>query len=333
VTQVIGIWQSAFASGDYSKAGLLADQILDLAQREGSRASFGFAYRAQINVSLFRGDLVASEECFARLSRFLDADGFRQFPGAAVEAIGIAGLCALISGRADLARERIAQGIAFGQDSGRPYDLATGRFFESLLCFFLREPLQAEVAALRALALAEEHGFPFTTCLTRPPLGWARAQLGSAAEGVALIRQGLADLAEAGTRIAITSRLTQLAEAQTLDGKIDDALISIEEALQTDPQDLFNRPNALTFRGELRLKVGQAELAKADFREAIALAQKMKAKAWELRATISLARLLAKQGRRDEARTMFAEIYNWFREGFDTPDLKEAKALLDELSA
>jgi predicted ATPase len=76
----------------------------------------------------------------------------------------------------------------------------------------------------------------------------------------------------------------------------------------------------------------QPDLAEADFREAIALAQKMQAKAWELRATMSLARLLAKQGRRDEARAMLARIYNWFTEGFDTLDLKEAKALIDELN-
>ena len=72
-------------------------------------------------------------------------------------------------------------------------------------------------------------------------------------------------------------------------------------------------------------------MAEADFREAISIAQKMSAKAWELRATTSLARLLRKTRRRDEARTMLAEIYNWFTEGFDTADLKDAKALLDEL--
>jgi predicted ATPase len=76
---------------------------------------------------------------------------------------------------------------------------------------------------------------------------------------------------------------------------------------------------------------GQSALAAADFREAIALAQKMGAKALELRATVSLARPFASQGHRDEARTMLADIYNWFTEGFDTVDLKEAKALLEEL--
>jgi predicted ATPase len=74
-------------------------------------------------------------------------------------------------------------------------------------------------------------------------------------------------------------------------------------------------------------------MAETDFRDAITLDQKMSAKLWELRATMNLARLLASQGHRDEARTMLAEIYGWFSEGFDTADLKDAKALLDRLSS
>jgi len=86
-------------------------------------------------------------------------------------------------------------------------------------------------------------------------------------------------------------------------------------------------------RGELRLELGQTEMAESDFREALALAQKTGAKAWELRTTMSLARLLNKQGKREQAHAMLAEIYNWFTEGFDTADLKDAKALLEELRA
>jgi len=82
----------------------------------------------------------------------------------------------------------------------------------------------------------------------------------------------------------------------------------------------------------LRLEQGQVELAAGDFRAAIALARTMGAKAWQLRATMSLARLLRDTSHTDEARTMLADIYNWFTEGFDTADLKDAKALLDELS-
>ncbi len=124
-----------------------------------------------------------------------------------------------------------------------------------------------------------------------------------------------------------------IAAALEREGAIPEALETVEQALQLNPDEMFYRPEILRLRGELRLKQGQTELAEADFREAIALAQKMGAKAWELRATMSLARLLQSKGRREEAHDMLAEIYNWFTEGFDTVDLREAKALLDELAS
>ena len=333
VAQVHGVWRGVGVTGDYTTAGLLADRILALAQREGSPASFGFACIAQVVASFSSGDLAGVEQYFGRWSGFLNEDGLRQIPGAAVLAIGIASWCAWALGRADIARARIARMIAFAKDSNSLYDLASARRFESWLYCWLRESQRAEVAAAQALAIAEEHGFLTLRGVTLPPLGWARAQLGGTAEGVALIRQGLTGLAEAGFRVWITHYLTCLAEAQALDGKLDDAFIIIDEALLTNLEELVFRPSALTCRGELRLKVGQTELAETDFREAIALAQKMQAKAWELRATTSLARLLAKQGRRDEARTMLATIYDWFTEGFDTADLIDAKALLKEREA
>jgi predicted ATPase len=86
--------------------------------------------------------------------------------------------------------------------------------------------------------------------------------------------------------------------------------------------------------GELLLKQNESNAleARSSFEQAIDVAQRQQAKSLELRATMSLARLLASQGRRDEARTMLAEIYNWFTEGFDTADLIDAKALLDQLA-
>ncbi len=110
-------------------------------------------------------------------------------------------------------------------------------------------------------------------------------------------------------------------------------MITIEKALHANPDETTFRPETFRVRGELVLKRGERELAEADFRESIRLAQEMSAKAWELRATMSLARLLCDTGLRDEARTMLAEIYNWFTEGFDTADLKDAKALLEQLQA
>jgi tetratricopeptide (TPR) repeat protein len=136
---------------------------------------------------------------------------------------------------------------------------------------------------------------------------------------------------EVGSRSRIGYRTASLAAALAGEGALDEALETAEQALRANPHELVSRPETLALRGELRLQQGKTELAEADFREAIALAQSMGAKSWELRATMSLARLLDKTGRRQQARTMLAEIYNWFTEGFDTADLKDAKALLDKL--
>jgi len=195
----------------------------------------------------------------------------------------------------------------------------------------VREFARAEALASEALASAQQHGLPEATIWARVPLGLARAELGHAAEGVALLPQALADATWRGSRYEITRTLTYFAEAQALDGAVTDALRTIEDALRANPQELFLRPETLRVRGELRLRQGDSGLAETDFREAIALAQKLSAKAWELRAATSLARLLRDTNRYDEARAMLDEIYGWFTEGFDTADLKDAKALLDEL--
>ena len=159
-----------------------------------------------------------------------------------------------------------------------------------------------------------------------------RAQLGSGADGIALMRQGIDALLHMQSLAIVPTLMANLAAAQLGAGAISDALETVEQALNINPEEGIGRPEALRIRGKLRLKQGQPELAESDFREAIALAQKMGAKAWELRTTMSLARLLDRHGRRDEARTTLAEIHNWFTEGFDMPDLKDAKALLDKLA-
>jgi predicted ATPase len=106
---------------------------------------------------------------------------------------------------------------------------------------------------------------------------------------------------------------------------------ALETAHQTDGE--MQEAELYRLKGELSLKAPGSEAeAESCFRRAIRIAQSQSARWWELRATTSLARLLAKQGYRDEARAMLADIYNWFTEGFDTADIKDAKALLDELS-
>src|SRR5271167_4324402 len=185
------------------------------------------------------------------------------------------------------------------------------------LRLYMREFEAAETLATRGLELAEKHQFPYPLALCQCLLGRVRAQSGRASEAIELIQDGIARLLAIGSRFGITSHTAYLAEAQEHEGAIVNALATLERALEANPDELAHRPEILRLRGEIRLKQGEPELAGTDFHDATALAQKMGAKAWELRATMSLARLLASQGCRDEARSMLSEIYNWFTEGFD----------------
>jgi tetratricopeptide (TPR) repeat protein len=210
-----------------------------------------------------------------------------------------------------------------------PFDAALSGYYAAVLRVLLREYEQAEALAARALELSEQHQFRLLALHSRCALGQTRAHLGRAPEGIVLIREGITGLIDIGARLGLNNFTAHIAEAQARKGAIVEALETVEQALQTKNPN----PETLRLRGELRLKQGQTEPAEADFRKAIALARRVGAKFYELRATTSLARLLAKQNKRGEARAMLADTYNSFTEGFDTLDLKDAKALLDEPSA
>ena len=188
------------------------------------------------------------------MSRYLEAAGLRKAAGAIVFPTGYASISAWVLGYADRARARIAQAIAFARDSKNPFDLAVGRGIESYLYRWLREPPHALDAATQAVAICEKHSLPLYRDSASMLMGWARAQLGSTGEGVSLVRKGVASLTKAGSRSDITNSFTILAEAQALDGKIDDALGTIEDALHANPEELPYRPNILTWRGNCALR-------------------------------------------------------------------------------
>jgi class 3 adenylate cyclase/tetratricopeptide (TPR) repeat protein len=334
IRQEVRTWRALFVTGDYAGAAGLADRINDLTERYGdSTWRLVFAHNEEVQMRFYTGDLVGVEEHFARLSPLIETVGLKQAPGNIVITIGVTGLGAWALGRAEAAQGRIARAAAFAEASKNPYDLAMALLFEGYLARFQREPRRADAAATRMLALAEEHGLSYAGDLARGVMGWARAQLGDTDEGVSLIRQALAGLAATGAKVGITDVLTRLAEAQALDGATTTALATIDDALEANPQELVFRPLMLTCRGELRLKLEQIEPAEVDFRDAIAMAGRMDAKAWELRAAMGLARMHQARGDSSAARDLLAPLYAWFTEGFEAADLKDAKALLGQLGA
>jgi class 3 adenylate cyclase/tetratricopeptide (TPR) repeat protein len=332
VVSALNRFLAPFNSGDLPVADILADQALELAMREGSSWGIGMAHAFKTHTCYQRGDLDGVEQHYRAWLRFVDDPVFRQVPGSAIWTFSQATKTAWTLGRPDTARQRMEQMTEFA-NKDNPHDLVLSALCSADLMSLLRQYDQAETLAAQALELAEKHQFSNEIVYSLCTLRTARVQLRPGADTIALVRQSIAGILENGTPLGVSWTTAALAEAQGRVGAIGEALETVEHALQANTDQLVNRPNILRVRGELRLKAEQPELAEADFRDAIELAQKMGAKAWELRAIMSLARLLVSQRRRDEARTMLNTIYGWFTQGFDTTDLKDAKALLDQLNA
>jgi predicted ATPase len=159
---------------------------------------------------------------------------------------------------------------------------------------------------------------------------------GDAAEGVVQVRQGLAVYQKNGSRLAQPYYLALLAEAYGQAGKPEAGLTVLVEALMlvSETEERWWEAEVYRLKGTLLLQLPSPDVhqAEACFQQACNVARGQQAKALELRATLSLSRLWQQQGKREAARDLLAHLYGWFTEGFDTPDLQEAKALLAELS-
>jgi predicted ATPase len=162
--------------------------------------------------------------------------------------------------------------------------------------------------------------------------GDAMTQHGDFAEGIVQMREGISELRSMGTLFSLLSLFAGLADAFARCGNVDDGLAVIEEglAMMRSGGENFSLPEIHRIQGKLLLAGSDRDAAEAAFREALSIARAQQAKSLELRAATSLARLWRDQGRRAEALDLLTPIYGWFSEGFDTLDLKEAKAMLEE---
>jgi DNA-binding SARP family transcriptional activator/predicted ATPase len=182
--------------------------------------------------------------------------------------------------------------------------------------------------------IAQNMGFEGWSVAATSYRGEALSMLGEVEEGLDQQREGLAGHESLGRRLYKTGALRSLAEAQARAGYLDEGLATLAEALTLLEETGERHWEAELYRlhGELLLAREDEAEAELSMQKAIEVARRQSAKSWELRATTNLCRLWKKQGKREEARLTLAQIYNWFTEGFDTTDLKEAKALLEELA-
>jgi predicted ATPase len=241
-----------------------------------------------------------------------------------------------VRGYPDQAWHQQQEALRLAQELAHPLALICTLAWGAWLHQFRREGPATQAQAETAMPMSSEHGFVEWLTFEQILRGWALAGQGQGEAGIAQMRAGLAIWEAMGNELYQAYQLMQLAEVYGTVGQAEEGLRVLAEARAGVPhrEGRFFEAELSRLAGELLLTRSVEHSAQAEtyFRQALAIARRQEAKSWELRAATSLARLWQQQGQRAEARELLAPIYDWFTEGFDTADLQEARALLDELA-
>ena len=234
----------------------------------------------------------------------------------------------------DQALAKSSAAIAEALRLAHPPSLALSLSLGTLPLALVGDNLALDKRADQLVKVTTEQGFPVWRAVGTVHRGWVMVGNGDVAEGVALLRSGSAAYRATGTEMWTTHFLALQARACEIAGQNEDALTMLNKGLRiverTGGRWLAAELERL--KGQLLRRQGHPEAAEELYRKALSIAREQEAKLWELRAAMSLARLRRDQGRGAEARDLLAPVYDWFTEGFDTPDLKEAQALRGELA-
>ncbi len=325
------------ARGDPVRAREICSRHLELAEQSGVEEILAPAHWIIQLSTFFSGDLNETRRLSREWRERFEAEPQGAFPiNLPAEVLGHTALVVHLLGG-------ISEALKLGQESlerarilKQPFTLGMVLVTVGWLYQVRREPETVREIAEAAMAIGEEHGFPEWLEWGRWLHGWALGELGDIERGVAEMEAGIAGFVPIGgvPRQAFTAAM--LAKGYEKVGRIDQAIAMLDEQRVRIERSGERLEDAELYRvkGELLCARDSASRSEGEscLRKAIEVARRQESRWWELRATTSLARLFAKQGRNDEARAMLAEIYGWFTEGFDTSDLKDAKALLEELS-
>jgi predicted ATPase len=330
-----------FVRAEYQRALELGEEALNMAQqvKDPLLVALGHWHLGFIQFSL--GEYTTARAHLKHVIAFYNPEHHhRSFvllrgSDAGISALSYNACCLWCLGYPDQALRESQEVLALARKLDHPFSLADALCFAG--CWF--NAMRRDAQALKGVA--EE--------LTRLSseirlVGWlnsgicfhgeALAMLGQVSEGIAQIRAGMAADESIDIRVYLVGAYRSLAEVYAKSGQPGEGLKTLDEALDSIKQTNERHWEAEVYRlmGELQLMQGDEAKAETSFHKAIEVARCQSARSWELRATTSLTRLWRKQGRIDDARKMLGEIYSWFTEGFDTPDLKEAKSLLEEMS-
>jgi len=327
----------------------LANQIVTIAQQHSDPALLVVANMAMGMTCYYFGGFVRARDYSDHGFSLYDSQQHRSLVFVYGQDMGIsckmwAGCSLWLLGYPDEAMKRSQQALALTQEVAHPFSSVIALSLAAIVSQYRHDVPTTRDYGRKMVELSAEQGFSFFQAWGNMLQGWALSQLGQKSAGLKLVRDGLIAFRLTGGKIWQSFWLALLAEVCTAAGEIDQAMESIAQALAHAEQtgerfyeaELYRLKGELTIRQSSRtddqLPVQPATEAETCFRHAIEIAKRQQAKSLELRATTSLARLLSDTNRRDEVHLMLTEIYNRFTEGFDTADLKNAMALLDELS-
>lgn len=344
---------------DFHQAQQLSEQLLCIAEAAqdahrlmGGHTTLGIA-------SLLLGELAASRGHLEQVMALHDLREHRTY--LALFGLDPGWFCRSQSARLlwllgypEQSQRRIEETLSLREGTTDPRSFAYALLFSAFSHQYRREVRQSQEQAERCVAYCREYGIAQEREWANVVRGWAIAEQGLVTDGIAQMRQSITTLRVMHSELVLTYHYALLAEALGKAGQVEEGLAAVAEGVEIlqRTQERFYEAELYRLKGQLTLKQSevrgpesgvsntqhptpstQAEAeAEACFRKALEIARYQGTKSLELRAATSLARLWQQQGKQKEAHRMLAEIYNWFTEGFDTQDLQEARARLEDLS-
>ncbi len=319
----------------------VGEQLFSLARRAQDPVLLQQAHNAMAVALLHLGELSAAQAHLQQGLALYDPQQHRALVLRLGMDLGVFFLAYMVRplwllGYPDQALQQSQKALTMAQELAHPFSLTYALLFAAWGHQFRREAQATQVQAEASLAVAGEQGFAFFVAFATVLRGWALAEPGQSDAGIVQMCEGMAACRTTGAEADRPYFLALVAEAYGRGKRYDEGLAMLEEALALVDQseERYWEAEIHRLKGELllaRSAENQVE-AEACWHQALEVARRQGAKSLELRAAMSLSRLWQQQGKRDDARELLAPLYGWFTEGFDTADLQEAKALLEELS-
>jgi class 3 adenylate cyclase/tetratricopeptide (TPR) repeat protein len=335
-----GFWAASYIAFNGDLMRELAAEFLERAEKQGETALLQIAHRIWAITLSFTGDIVEARAHYARALALSDPAGdhlLTTYFGATTKVSGpsFRALTLWLLGYPEAAQADIDLAVTVARGTGQAVSLMLALGMTNYVHVLSGNHVAAAAFADELSALADEKSAPFRQAEALFQRGCVFALTGGFSDAVQLMSSGIAAWRATGAKLQTPLHMSSLANAHARLGRFDEASRCIDEAIAaiTANKETWCEADVHRVAGEIALLSGEPRSAEACFERALAIARQQHAKSFELRAGISMARLLRDQDKREEGRDLLISIYDWFTEGFDTRDLKEAKALLDELQA